>query len=422
MRISGARLLMAAVTAAIAISGCAPALTLQTVDPAPTSSATFAPLASAEPVDPGAPLGVDVRDGRLLSVTVTGPAGDVPGAITADGRSWRASGGALDYGATYRISAHAVDSRGMIEATEQEIRTVDPDRYFDVASVSPAADSTVGVGMPITVRFTRKIVDRAAVEQALVLRASNPVVGAWSWQDDRTVTFRPQDYWPGSTDVVLDLNLRGVQSKPGTYGKQDSTEAFRFGPAMVTKVNAKTHTATVIRDGEVLRKVPITTGKAGFETRSGTKVIMSKERMRVMDALSTGIAVGDPEYYRLDVEYAMRVTTSGEFVHAAPWSQGSQGFANVSHGCVGMSTSNAAWLYDLSRVGDIVEVTGTGREQDLGNGITVWNQSWDEWLADSATGQRSAEPLPPAGDAGSAASDDAGGEVGPAGQDPQRSA
>ena len=41
----------------------------------------------------------------------------------------------------------------------------------------------------------------------------------------------------------------------------------------------------------------------------------------------------------------MRVTYSGEFIHAAPWSVGSQGVANVSHGCTGLSTADAAWLY-----------------------------------------------------------------------------
>jgi hypothetical protein len=51
-----------------------------------------------------------------------------------------------------------------------------------------------------------------------------------------------------------------------------------------------------------------------------------------------------------------------------------------------MSTSDAAWLYERSMVGDVVEVTGTPREQNLGNGITIWNESWDEWLAGSATG------------------------------------
>jgi len=33
-----------------------------------------------------------------------------------------------------------------------------------------------------------------------------------------------------------------------------------------------------------------------------------------------------------------------------------------------------------------VEVTGTDNPQNLGNGVTVWTTTWDEWLKDSATG------------------------------------
>ena len=57
----------------------------------------------------------------------------------------------------------------------------------------------------------------------------------------------------------------------------------------------------------------------------------------------------------------MRVTYSGEFIHAAPWSVGSQGYANVSHGCTGMSTANADWLYHMTVRGDVVEYVGTDR-------------------------------------------------------------
>ena len=181
-------------------------------------------------------------------------------------------------------------------------------------------------------------------------------------------------------------NFQGLESSKDVYGKGGLESSFNIGPSMVTKVDAATHEAQVLRDGAVIRTIPITTGKLGFETRSGTKVIVSKERTRIMDAATGGTDRSDPEYYRLTVEYAMRVTYSGEFVHAAPWSVGSQGRANVSHGCIGMSTSNAQWLYDQTLVGDVVEVTGTSNAQDLGNGITVWNESWPQWLARSATG------------------------------------
>ena len=107
--------------------------------------------------------------------------------------------------------------------------------------------------------------------------------------------------------------------------------------------------------------IPVSTGKDGFLTRNGTKVIMEKHVLKIMDATTIGISKSDPEYYRLEVPYAMRVTWSGEFVHAAPWSVGSQGRDNVSHGCVGMSMSNAIWLFNQTTVGDVVQVNGSPR-------------------------------------------------------------
>ena len=142
---------------------------------------------------------------------------------------------------------------------------------------------------------------------------------------------------------------------------------------------------TVTQNGKVLRTIPITTGKAGFTTRSGTKVIIEKLRTKRMNCETVGISQSNPEYYNIDdVEYAMRLTYSGEFIHAAPWSVGSQGYANVSHGCTGMSTSNAAWLYGISKRGDVVEYTGTDRWMTMTNGYGDWNVPFKEYKQGSA--------------------------------------
>ena len=124
----------------------------------------------------------------------------------------------------------------------------------------------------------------------------------------------------------------------------------------------------------------------GFETRSGIVVITTKELSRVMDAATGGTDKNDPEYYRILVRHAMRITSSGAFLHGAPWSVSSQGRATVSHGCIGMSSAHAQWLFDQSSLGDVVEITGTNVPQNLGNGVTVWTEAWSQWLANSATG------------------------------------
>jgi lipoprotein-anchoring transpeptidase ErfK/SrfK len=226
--------------------------------------------------------------------------------------------------------------------------------------------------------------NRAAVEEALTVTSAKPIVGSWSWVSDEEIHFRPKEFWPAYNKVTVDVDLKGVDAGRGVWGMENRTVKFRTGSSMVSVVDVDPHTLTVFRNGKKARVIPVSTGKAGFLTRSGTKVILEKHTLKVMDARTIGISPGDPEYYRLDVPYAMRVTWSGEFVHAAPWSVGSQGRDNVSHGCVGMSPSNAIWLFNLSTVGDVVKVVGSPRSLEPGNGYTDWNVSWAEWTAGSA--------------------------------------
>ncbi|HQZ86675.1 MAG TPA: hypothetical protein PLB21_13755, partial [Actinomycetota bacterium] len=53
---------------------------------------------------------------------------------------------------------------------------------------------------------------------------------------------------------------------------------------------------------------------------------------------------------------------------------------------------DASWLWDQVTPGDVVVVSNTGRETDLGNGITVWNEPWPQWLKGSATGPQQVGP------------------------------
>jgi lipoprotein-anchoring transpeptidase ErfK/SrfK len=177
-----------------------------------------------------------------------------------------------------------------------------------------------------------------------------------------------------------------VSAGNGIYGQEDRKVSFSVARSMVSKVNIQTHQMRVFRDGKLVRTIPITTGEQPkFTTRSGIKVIVEKFRHKRMNSETIGIDPNSADGYDLDdVEYAMRVTYSGEFVHAAPWSVGSQGHANVSHGCTGMSTDNAAWLYDQSIPGDVVEYTGSSKGMTLTNGYGDWNLSWGSWEKGSA--------------------------------------
>lgn len=383
-----------AVAALLLVTGCtstgqstpAAKAAVEAVQEPPAAEAVIdlQPESNTADVAPGDPVTVTVTDGRLTSVTLTNARNDKPieGEMAADGLTWTSTT-PLKVSRHYRVQATAEDSKGRVTERSGFFATVTPRKELETY-ISPLDGQSVGVGMPVVVRFSSPVKNRAAVEQALAVDTSKPIVGSWSWISDEEVHFRPKEYWPAYTDVKVDVNLAGVDAGRGVWGLTSRTVKFRTGSSMISVVDVNKRTLTVTRNGEVSRVIPVTTGKAGFLTRSGTKVILEKHVLKVMDASTIGISQGDPEYYRLDVPYAMRVTWSGEFVHSAPWSVGSQGRVNVSHGCVGMSPTNAVWLFNQSTVGDIVRVVGSPRTLEPGNGYTDWNVSWEDWRAGSA--------------------------------------
>lgn len=379
----------------LGLAACQPTLTVSTVEvPAePAVEITAEPAATG--VDPGTPIVVEAAGGLLKDVQVTGPEGLVSGSVDPTGTVWTSADDTLDYGASYTIAAEAIDARGNVASQTSSFSTLEPEKFFK-AYAEPADGDVVGVGIPITVNFNKKVKNKAEIEQAMVVRTPEPLVGAWAWKDNKTVEFRPKELWPGDMDVTVELNFEGVQARDGVFGRKDTSQTFRFRPSMVSIVDADTYTMDVYKSGELVNTIPVTTGKEGWETRSGTKVLLTKERMRLMDAATGGISEDSPNYWRVEAPYAMRLTYSGEFVHGAPWSVASQGNANVSHGCVGMSESNAAWWWNENEIGDVVIVKNTDRPQSNdGNGLTIWNDEWHQWLERSAAGAVFTQPLEP---------------------------
>jgi len=381
---------VALTTGALALSGCSVGqlgVHAGTLVQESVATISLSPAPTGKPVAPATPLVVKVKAGRLTDVVVSGPHGPVAGTLSVDGLVWTAESGVLDYNAKYAVKATAVDRTGLPTALSETIATVAPTNFLSFTA-SPGSTQVVGVGMPMRVDLDHKISNpgqRAAVERHLAVTANGqPVVGGWRWQTDDVLVYRPKVFWPGNATIALTASFKGVRFSSSLWGEKEVVSTFRTGPAMVSYVDMRTDQLRVTKDGTTIRTIPITTGKPGFETRSGIKVIMSKERTRIMDAATGGTAKTDPEYYRLEVEYAMRITNSGEFLHAAPWSVAHQGHSNVSHGCTGMSTGNAAWLYANSRPGDVVIYTGNSRTIEGGNGITVWNVSWSRWQKYSA--------------------------------------
>lgn len=224
------------------------------------------------------------------------------------------------------------------------------------------------------------------VESGLRVDSVPAAQGAWYWVSDKELHYRPKEYWPAHATVQVHSNLDGIKITDRLWGGKSKDLKITIGDRVEAITDAATHQLTFYKNGEAINTIPVTTGKPGFETRNGVKVVLEKEYFVRMRGTTVGIAEGSADSYDLPVYYATRVTWSGEYVHAAPWSVGSQGYANVSHGCTGMSTGNAEWFYDHVRAGDVVKVVNSGGHamEDFGNGFGDWNLDWQKWSAGSA--------------------------------------
>lgn len=347
---------------------------------------TIAPKDGASAVATSGALKVSAAKGKLTTVTVQDDKGvPVEGKLAADSASWQP----LQHlaGSTkYKVHAVAKDGDGRESAKDTTFTTLVPKNTF-IGQYTPEDGSTVGVGMPVSINFTRGITDPAAVERAIKVTAEPavPVEGHWFGND--RLDFRPEKYWAAGTKVTVKLNLDGVEGRPGVYGKQTRTVKFTIGRSQVSTVDATSHRMKVVRDGKQIKDMPITAGAPSTTTYNGQMVISEKYEVTRMNGATVGFG---GEYDIKDVPHAMRLSQSGTFVHGNYWaSSGTFGSANVSHGCVGLrdargagdSGTPAAWFFDSSIIGDVVIVKNS-RDKQISpeNGLNGWNLSWAEWI------------------------------------------
>ncbi len=339
--------------------------------------------------DPNKPLEVSVKDdeARLTDVTATDASGrSIRGELTADGKHWRTTV-PLAAGVRYTVQISTEDEDGNPGSKTLHVATKGGGDRLQVTFGPDSGE--YGVGQPVTAKLSRDVKDpqaRAVVESALKVDSTPRVQGSWYWVDGKTLHFRPKEYWPAHAAIEVHSNLEGLKISKGLYGGPAKPVKLTTGDEVVAVTDASSHTMTVLRNGRRVNTLPVTTGKPGFDTRNGVKVVLAKESFVRMTSGSIGIPEGSSDSYDLPVYWATRVTTSGEYVHAAPWSVGSQGAANVSHGCTGMSTGDAQWFFNTVRVGDIVKVVNSGGDTmaPFGNGFGDWNMPWQEWREGSA--------------------------------------
>ncbi len=330
-----------------------------------------------------APVTVSAEDGVLGAVTMTDEDGaTVAGRLSPDGLQWVTTD-PLGYNEQYTLNAQSLGLGG-VTSQSMTFQTHSPEN-LTMPYLLPNDGEVVGVGQPVAVRFDENIPNRLAAEKAITVTTNPPVAGAFYWLSNREVRWRPQNYWKPGTTVDVAVNTYGVDLGDGLFGQENVTTHFTIGDEIIATADDNTKTLTIRRNGEVIKTMPISMGKSSTPTNNGTYIVGDRFSHLVMDSSTYGVPSNSPNGYRTEVDWATQMSYSGIYVHGAPWSVGSQGYSNVSHGCLNVSTSNAQWFYENTKRGDIVEVANTvGSTLPGTDGLGDWNIPWDQWKAGNA--------------------------------------
>jgi lipoprotein-anchoring transpeptidase ErfK/SrfK len=332
---------------------------------------------------PSDAITVTAVKGKVTDVTVQTSGDPVSGSLAADGTSWHSTVANLDASQSYTVTATGTAPSGEKITKTSTFRTLTPAQTF-TTHIFEGYKQTYGVGMPIMLTFSRPITNKAAVERSLELTTSKPVVGAWYWDGDQQLYFRPRDYWPAYTTVSFTGHFDGVEGAKGVYGTHSLTQTFSIGRSLIAVASTTTHKTQIYLNGKLAHRWPISTGRASLPTPDGT--YLSVEKANPVHMVGGG-PKGSPGHYDELVNYAVRFTYSGDYYHSAPWSVVNQGTSNVSHGCVNLPPAAAQTYYNMSIPGDPITVTASTAAGKWGDGWTQWFLSWSSYLKGSATGQ-----------------------------------
>jgi lipoprotein-anchoring transpeptidase ErfK/SrfK len=373
----------AAIPAALAVlaaTGCSGGGSTSSVHNPPaagpaTAGLTISPVSGTRDAAPGRGITVTASHGKIDHVTVSAGHDPVTGTLSDGATVWH-SQWALNIAQDYTVTATATNPAGKTVTATSSFRTLTPGQTFQT-QIFEGYNQTFGVGMPVKLTFSRPISNRAAVERSLQLTTSKPVTGAWYWESDEALDFRPRSYWPAGTQVSFTGHLNGVEGAPGVYGDHELTQTFRIGPALIVVASTAAHHMSLYENGRRIHDWPISTGRPGDNTPDGTYLTIDKGNP--VDMKGPG--------YNLEVPWSVRFTWSGDFLHDAYWSVGEQGFTNVSHGCVNMPPADAETYYKMEVPGDPVTIIGSPSGGVWGNGWTDWFLSWTQLVKGSALGK-----------------------------------
>ena len=328
------------------------------------------------------PLTLAVTDGTIRSVTARGPRGPVAGTLTPT--AWTGPTTLLP-SSTYVLHAVLADRNGSTTALDRTL-TTSPAATVLHAQLSPTSPD-VGVGQPVVLRLDHPVrgpAARTALLGRLHVTTTPAVEGAWHFFNSTEVHYRPRAYWEPGTKVTVVADLSDFQV-PGTetWGSDTAHSAsFTVGDSLISTVDITAHTMSVRRNGQLLRVLPVSTGRAQYPTKGGVHIILTVEKEHLYNSATVGIPTAGPDGYYEKLPFSMRISNGGAFVHANPATVKFQGRLNVSHGCVNLSLADAQWFYAISHRGDVVNVVHAVVAPVLSDaGMADWNYSWTQWQA-----------------------------------------
>ncbi|MEV0246350.1 Ig-like domain-containing protein [Nocardia sp. NPDC050712] len=384
----GRRQVLAGLAGATVLAGCASG---PKDPPAPTPAViTFGPAPDGPEADPRKVGTAAVTGGTLTSVEWIDETGRaLPGIMTADKRTWYSTE-PLGFGHVYAVKAVANGATGDVTATTT-CPTIRPATLTDVALRSASLEDLVdgdthGVGLVIVAVFDEPV-DHAAAEQHLHVRTDPPVDGAWYWLTDRNAHWRPERYHRANSKVVVEAELFGAPLGDGLYGARNQRVTINIGPERIAIADDNTKHVDVFENGQLVRSMPTSMGMGGtavsgnkvlsFWTPPGVYTVLQRQHPVKMDSRSYGLT--GAQGYDVMINYGVRISHDGIFLHELASSVWAQGNTNVSHGCLNLGPGDAQWFYDFIGQGDVVEVRNTG-----GDPLNLWQNGdwgipWEQW-------------------------------------------
>lgn len=394
------RLTLLFVASALVLAGCGDSAP-SWKDPGGGSSAAAgtvkvtAPTDGASDVSTATSITFSASSSSDAAVTLQDAAGTavegavLPASASASPSASSSSGGTVEWMPAkqlkYATEYTATVTSGKAKSTVKFTTMAKPSSLIRTSS-QIGDGQVVGVGMMMILSFGTEIPKdkRAGIEKRLFMTSDPPQAGSWNWYTSKEIHFRPKEYWQAGTKLSLRAAVGGVPFGGKSYGEKDITVDATVGKKLIMEVDNATKQMTVTEDGAVLKTMPVSLGKPSNPSDSGNFIVMVKNEWEWFDSSTYGVPVDSPDGYRTKVEYPQRITWSGQYIHAAPWSVKDQGKRNVSHGCVNISLDLAKWLYGVTHIGDPVIVKGTEERVKYGDGWTDWELSWEEYQKGSA--------------------------------------